>query len=344
LALAALALAVRSASASDLDAVVGSLPAYRPQQAVSGTLRTWGHGSPGTDFMGSLVRSWEDGFRQHQPGVRFEHRLYGTASAIGALYTGTGDLAIMGREILPAEISAFQSVRGYPPLGIEVLTGSFDVRNKDFALGVFVHRDNPIARLTLAQVAAVFGCTHGPSPRDARTWGDLGLAGEWADQPIRVYGYAIRRGFGVFFQDAVLGGSRKWNCGMKEFGDDVREADGSLRDAGQQVLDALARDRRGIAYTGMRYRHPETKALALAARNDEPYYEPGKETVLQRRYPLTRVVSAFVDRAPGRALEPRVKEYLRYILSREGQQAVVADEGYLPLTAEVVREQLRKLE
>jgi phosphate transport system substrate-binding protein len=321
----------------------GSLPAYQPQQTVTGTLRLWGHGSPTTDFMGKLVRSWEDGFRKYQPGIQFENRMYGTASAMGALYTGVGDMAIMGREIWPYEVTTFDKIFHYEPLGVDITTGSLDIRNMDFALNVFVHKDNPLARLTMKEVDAVFGSEHRRGPRNMRTWGDLGLAGDWKDQPIHVYGFPVRRGFAIFFQDAALGGSHKWNCDLKEFAD-LKQPDGSLLDGGKQILDALAQDRYGIAYSNLRYGNAQVKPLALATTDGGPFYEATKENLIQRKYPLTRFITTFVNRAPGRPLDPKVKEFLRYILSSEGQQAIVRDGNYLPLSAESVKEQLRKLD
>jgi phosphate transport system substrate-binding protein len=322
---------------------VESLPKYQSGQSVSGALRLWGHGSPDTDFMGKLVTSWEEGFRKHHPRIQFENRMYGTASAIGALYAGAGDLAIMGREIRPFEISAFERVFRYPPLGIDVATGSLDIRNMDFSLNVFVQKDNPLGKLTITQVDAIFGCEHLRGPRNIRTWGELGIRGEWQDKPINVYGFPINRGFAVFFQDAALGGSRKWNGDLKEFGD-LRQPDGTLHDAGLRILEALARDPYGIAYSNLRYINGQVKPLALAATDDGPYYEATKENLIQRKYPLTRFITTFVNRAPGRPLEPKVKEFLRYILSREGQQEVLRDGNYLPLSEEAVQAQLRKLE
>ena len=322
---------------------VESLPMYQSEQSVSGTLRLWGHGSPDTDFMGKLVRSWEERFRKHHPGIQFENRMYGTASAIGALYAGTADLAIMGREIRPFEISAFERAFRYPPLGIDITTGSLDIRNMDFALNVFVHKNNPLGQLTMTQVDAIFGCEHLRGPRNIRTWGDLGLTGEWQDKPINVYGFPINRGFAIFFQDAALGGSRKWNGDLREFGD-VRQPDGTLRDGGLRILEALARDPHGMAYSNVRYMNAQVKPLPLAATDGGPYYEATKETLIQRKYPLTRFITTFVNRAPGRPLDPKVREFLRYILSREGQQEVVRDGNYLPLSEEAVRTQLRKLE
>jgi phosphate transport system substrate-binding protein len=319
------------------------LLSYQPAQTVTGTLRLWGHGSPGTDFIGKLVKSWEDGFRRHHPGIRFDNRMYGTASAMGALYTGGGDLAILGREIWPVEIEAFERVLHYPPLGIDIATGSLDIRNMDFALNVFVHQDNPLAQLTLAQVDAVFGSEHRRGTRNIRTWGEFGLNGEWIDQPIRVYGFPVRRGFAIFFQDAALGGSHRWNCDLKEF-PDIMKPDGSLLDGGQQILDALAQDRYGIAYSNLRYANPQVKPLALAAKDGGPYYAATKETLIERQYPLTRFITTFINRAPGQSVDPKVKEFLRYILSKEGQQEIVRDGNYLPLSEAAARAQLKKLE
>jgi phosphate transport system substrate-binding protein len=176
-------------------------PRYRPGQPVQGTLRIWGHGSYGNrvDFIERLVRNWEGGFRQFHPQVRLDIRLYGTASAIGALYTGTGDLALMGREIWGNETVGFREVRGYDPTGVDVVTGSFDVRNRGYALVVFVHRSNPLRGLNLTDLARIFAASPPAGQQRARLWGDVGLGGEWAARPINVYGLPIARGFAEYF-------------------------------------------------------------------------------------------------------------------------------------------------
>jgi phosphate transport system substrate-binding protein len=338
LTLAAVGLALVAAGAQER----GAAEAYYPEQQVSGVLRLWGHGSPETDFMGKLVRAWQEGFRRYQAGIEFDNRMYGTASAIGALYADAGDVAILGREVRPFELSTFERVKGYPPLGIDIATGSLDVRNFDFALVVFVHKDNPISRLTLAELDAIFGCEHRRGTRNFRTWSALGLTGAWADRPIHAYGSRISGGFAVFFQDAVLQGSGRWNAELKEFFD-VRLADGSLIDSGQQVLDAIGNDRDGIGVSSLHYTNPRVKPLALAFDEASHAYEATRETLVERTYPLTRVIPAFINRVPGKPVDPRVKEFLRYILSREGQQDIVRDGRYLPLSAAAVREQLSKL-
>jgi phosphate transport system substrate-binding protein len=195
----------------------------------------------------------------------------------------------------------------------------------------------------LTQVDAIFGNEHRRGPKNIRTWGELGLTGEWKDKPIHVYGFSTSRGFAVFFQSAVLNDSHKWNCELKEFAD-VRQPDGKLLDGGQRILDALKNDPYGIAYSNLRYMNPQVKPLALAAVDGGTYYEATKENLIQRNYPLTRFITTFINRAPGKPVDPKVKEFLRYILSRDGQEAIVRDGKYLPLSEDSIREQLRKLD
>jgi len=318
------------------------LPTYQPEQSVTGTIRIWGHGAEGKDFIRTLVLNWEAGFQKYQPGVQFDNQLMGTASAIGALYTGTGDLALLGREIWPDEIEAFQEVFHHPPLGIEITTGSYATRNKDFALIVYVHKDNPLSRMTLSQVESIFGC-HSDEAGNVRNWGQLGLSGDWAGKPIQTYGFEISRGFGFYMEQAVFHGSSKWNRDMVEFGD-RRLPNGKLLDAGKRILDALANDPSGVAYSSALYANDRVKPIALAVRGTGPYVQPSLETVQNRSYPLTRVIPMFLNRKPGQPVDAKVKEFLRYILSQEGQNAVAQDRGYLPLTREVVRDQLEKLQ
>lgn len=318
-------------------------PPYVAQpQHLAGTIRIWGHGAYGgrQDFIETLTRSWEAGFRKHYPEVQFETRLTGTAAAIGALYTGIGDLALMGREIWPNEMAAFDEVYHYPPTGVDVVTGSFDVRNHGYAIVIFVHKDNPIRQLTLAQLDAVFSAGHRRSGTAARTWGDLGLGGAWKDKPIHPYGLSISRGFAEYIEDAVFDSSRLWNPEMREFADQAGGPDG-----GQKLLDALAEDPQGIGYAGLLYHNPGVRPVALAVRAEGPYVEPTRDSVLDHSYPLTRKISMVLNRAPGQPVDPKLREFLRYVLSREGQEAVIRDGGgYLPMLAPLASAELEKLE
>ncbi|MDE2262310.1 MAG: hypothetical protein KGL45_07295 [Gammaproteobacteria bacterium] len=320
-------------------------PPYHPQQTVSGTIRIWGHGAYDRkrDFIGALVSAWERGFQQYEPGVRFENHLVGTAAAIGSLYTGRGDLALMGREIWPPETAAFEEVFGYPPTGVDVVTGSFDVRNRDYALVVFVHKGNPIKGLTLAQLRVLFAPPENAGEHPVHTWGDLGLTGSWRDRPVHLYGLPISRGFARFFEQRVFDGRVLWRPSLREFAD-LEGSKGGATDGGQRMLDAMAGDPDGIGYAGLLYHNSEVRPVALAARAGAAYIEPTRDSVMDHSYPLTRMVTMYFNRPPGEPADPKLREFLRYVLSRQGQQAVLRDgRGYLPILAPSAARDLDKL-
>jgi phosphate transport system substrate-binding protein len=344
LAVSAMSCATAPAADSGVEAAVAaSLPRYDPQHQVAGVIRIWGHGHIKLPWMKPLVMAWEKGFQRYHPGISVDYQMHGTSSGIPALFTGIGDIAILGEEILPDAAAAFEKVRHYPPLGIEVATGSLDVRNFDYAQMFFVHKDNPLAKMTLAELDAIFGEEHRRGAKNLRTWGELGLGGEWAGQAITPYGWKIDDSFGAYIQEAVLGGSHRWNCALREYAH-IYRIDGTIYDHGQQILDALAKDRYGIAVSNARYSGPDVKPLAIAANAGGPYVPASKRSLIERSYPLARTIPAVVDRAPGAPLDPKVREFLRYVLSREGQEAIVHDGRYLPLSAEYAAEQRRKLQ
>lgn len=301
-------------------------------------IRIWGHGALGHDYIESLVLKWEAGFHKTHPEVKFANELHGTASALGSLYTGTGEIAIMGREIWPVEVEAFEDVHHYAPLGIDIVTGSLDIRNKDFALVVFVHRDNPLAHLSLAQIARLFGAEQKPPA----TWGELGLTGEWATRPIHLYGFEIHRGFGYYLEQRVMNGSSKWNPALVELGD-VKRPDGSLLDAGQRIVDAIGADPDAIGYSSLLYKNAEIRPLPIGPAGG-PFLLPTHETIANHTYPLTRSITAYIDRAPGKPADPRVEAFLRYVLSPEGQEAVSEDGGYTALPPALAKEEAAKLD
>jgi phosphate transport system substrate-binding protein len=319
---------------------------YQSRQAVSGVIRIWGHGSydPSQDFIEALVRVWEEGFRKQQPEVRFENHLNGTAAAIGALYAGVGDLALMGREIWPPEVGAFKEVFGYEPTGLNVVTGSYDVRNRGYAIVVFVHKDNPLSGLTLRQLDGIYGMDRRRGGPAIRTWGDLGLTGEWRDKRINLYGLPIARGFAEYFEQTVFLGGHKWRAALREFGDEPGSK-GGVTDGGQKMLDAMAMDRYGIGYAGLLYHNAKVKPLALAANDHDPFVAPTKDSVLDHSYPLTRMISMYLNKVPGKPADRKLAEFLRYVLSREGQEAVLREgRGYLPMLAPFARTEVKKLE
>ena len=324
-----------------------ALPEYQPGHKISGVIRTWG--SP---HMGGMLRRWQAGFQRHHPGVSFDDNLKSTAMAMSGLSEWTADLALMGRQIYTFEYYGVYRRSLMLPVEIEVATGSLDVPSKSFAVSVFVHKDNPLSRLTLAQLDGIFGAqreggwqgmkwnrdvARGPG-KNIRTWGQLGLTGEWADKPIRLYGPpGLYPGGYSFFQRRVLGGADTWAEDLMEY------ADRKL------MMETLSKDPYGIAYTGLCYQTPQTKVLALAENSAGPYVTPTRETVARRTYPLARPVYLyFAPDTPGGepadpAVDPKVEEFLRYILSREGQRDVAAEGDYLPLTPQVLRQQLEQL-
>ena len=199
----ALALVLTSTSVRAQESAV-----YHPETQVSGTIRSWGSAQ-----MTELMRLWERGFQRHQPAVRFEDKLTGTVSGMGGLYSGVIDLSLMGREIWPTEALAYEQVTGRAPEGVQVAIGSFDVPTKADALMVFVHRDNPVTRLSFDQLRKVFGCNSGENGC-APTWREMGLTGSWADEPIHLYAYKFDNAAAIFFKNTVLQNS-EWRCGVK---------------------------------------------------------------------------------------------------------------------------------
>lgn len=323
--------------------LVATLPPYVPQTQVSGVIRIWGHGNPRLPWMRHLIRLWAQGFRRFQPRVRLQYRMYGTSSGVPALFTGIGDIAILGEEVLPEEVRAFERVKGYQPLIVQVMTGSLDVRNFDYAQQFFVHRGNPLTHLTLEQLDGIFGAQHRRGEVNIRTWGQLGLRGAWAHEPITPYGWALDDSFAIYLEQYLLDGSHEWNCALRQYRH-IYLPDGRIYDHGQQILDALARDRYGIAVSNSRYASAEVKPLAIGSSAAGPFYQATPRTLIEHLYPLTRTLPAVVDRPPGKRLDPKVREFLRYLLSRDGQRAVNEDGRYLPLSPRLLANQLRKLE
>ena len=314
------------------------LPSYVPETHVSGVIRNFGN-----NYIPELMNRWEVGFRRFQPGVRFETTLPGSEAAMAGLYGGIADLAFIGREAYDAETRAFIETRGYPPLGIEISSGSFMTPHKTFALMVFVHKDNPLAKMTIPELARIFGCPPKPPGKPVETWGDLGLEGVWKHRAIHVYGYSPTTGMARYFQRTVLGNSGRWSDRLIDF-DNGHQANGEVINAGHYILEALAKDPAGIAFANFLYAVPGVKAIALANGTNAESILPTRDNVFHRKYPLTRFTTVFLDKAPGKPINPAVREFLRYILSRDGMEAVVADGAYVPLNADQIVIEREKLE
>jgi phosphate transport system substrate-binding protein len=356
---AALMIAPASQAQAQGDFRLDGLPHYEAEHTVSGTIRNFGFG------LGGVLALWEEGFRKLHPGVRFADHLPTSDAAIPALVTGVADLAPDGGEATLTETLSFFETYGYQPTDITVATGAFDVEGRSNGIVVFVNAANPLTRLTLQQLDGIFGAERSAGMRgfqwtpsdgrgaqeDIRTWGPLGLKGEWADKPIQTYGHAPS-GTTRFFQWKVMKNGDKWNPNYREYVESgskmIADEDRAEQRMGLQHMlrDELAHDRYGIAWTVM----PQAKGvagikpIALAARAGGPYIAASTASFQDRSYPLARNIYVYLNRAPGRPLDPQLKEFLRYALSREGQEAVVRNGGYLPLTRQVAGEQRAKLE
>ena len=333
------------------DAVkLDDLPRYALREKVSGTIRIWGSDL----FGGPVLRDGlEEGFRKFHPDARFELNLKGPAMATVGLLTGEADIAPTRRLTWDA-LLAFQRIHNHDPLVIRAMTGW--AVNSPFV--IVVHKDNPIAHLTMKQLDGIFGAerdggwigtswhpelARGPDG-NIRTWGDLGLDGEWKDKPIHVRGYGLRYLFAPRFSDDVLSASDKWNETLKQYVN-FATPEGKLKSADQQMAEAVGNDRYGIAY----YAHgrgadPNVKVLAIAPRDGAAFVAPSVESVRDHSYPLVDSMYVYVNREPGKPLEPKVREFLRFLLSREAQEIVARDTTMLPLTAALVREELKKLD
>lgn len=351
------ALLATAAIAADFD--LSGLLAYVPQQSVSGVIRNYGFG------FGGLFKLWEPGFQKYHPGVTFNDTFPTSDAAFPALVTGVTDLAPDGGEPAITELLSFYEVNGYHATDVIAASGTYDVEGKSPGIVVYVHPDNPLTKLTLQQLDGIFGAerngalrgfkwdlkaARGPE-QDIRTWGQLGLTGEWANKPIHTYGHAPS-GTTRFFQLRVLHNSDKWNpnyrgyveTGSKMIDDDDKAAQ---RGGVQHMLrEELMQDKYGIAWTivPQASQVPGLKPIALAVKAGGPYVVPSKASFQDRTYPLVRNLYFYLNRKPGIAVDPKLKEFLRYVLSREGQEAIVANGNYLPLPAATVREQLAKLE
>ncbi len=299
-----------------------ALPAYRPEGALAGTIR-----SLGSDGMKSLMDRWMDEFGTLHPGIhrgeRWEH--LGTLNGYHALLLGQTDLAPMGRELWPQERKAYKAATGVAaPLEIRVARGGYNTPQRTTAQAIFVHASNPIGQISITQLAGIFD--ERPS---ITNWGQLGLTGTWASQPIHLYMPPPVSPNVMSMQISVLSG-RNWNAAAKA---------GSVA----ETAAALASDSNGIGFGGFEEGGAALKTLAIAATDGAPAITASYQTVSVGRYPLTRYLYIRLNRQPGTPLPPQVRGFLRYILSREGQSAIPTS-GYFPLTAREAAEELAKLD
>lgn len=308
-------------------AAAGSI-APPPHAPPPGVVRVWGNAQ-----IGPLVRHWAEGFARLHPGIRVEAHMAGSDVGMAGLYTGQADIALLGRKATGSELQAFEWVFLYKPVVLQIMTGSLDRAGLSPALAVMVHKDNPLQAVSMAQLATIFGHTSDDSI-GVRTWGQLGLRGEWASRAIHAYGPMAESGTGKFFRTVVLADSNRMNWeNFVEFEDPVSAC--AVDDSGARIATALASDPQGIALGNLQFQHPMVRVLAVSDGQAEAQL-PTRKNLIERRYPLTREVLAYVH--PD--IDPQVKGFLDYVLSPAGQAVVQEEGGYLPLSERLRQEQL----
>jgi phosphate transport system substrate-binding protein len=296
--------------------VDSGIPPYQKVSGVSGSLS-----SIGSDTMNNMMTFWAEAYRKMYPNVKIQVEGKGSTTAVPALINGTAQFGPMSREMRGAEMDQFEARHGYKPTQLRT---SYD------ALAVYVNKDNPIEKLTLAQVEAVFSKTRRRGYKeDIKTWGQLGLTGDWAGRPISLYGRNAASGtYGFFKEFALKNGDYKTT---------VKEQPGSA-----SVVQGITEDRYGIGYSGIGYKTSGVKAVPLAELPTGTFSDGKYEDVKAGKYPLSRFLFIYVNKAPGKPLDPLVAEFVKLIFSREGQQEVVKD-GYMPLSAAQVQAELAKI-
>ncbi len=309
-----LALALPATAAVKVDP---ALPDYRQVPGIAGNLS-----SVGSDTLANLMTLWAEEFKRVYPSVNIQIQAAGSSTAPPALTEGTANLGPMSRKMKAREIAAFERKHGYKPTPIRVAVD---------ALAVFVHKDNPIQCLTIPQVDAVFSSTRKCGyPHDITRWGQLGLGGAWKHRDIQLFGRnSVSGTYGYFKKHALCKG---------DFKPTVNEQPGSA-----SVVQSVGATLNAIGYSGIGYRTSGVRAVPLARKKGAPCVAATPENALSGRYPLARFLYIYVNKAPNRPLPPLEREFIKLVLSKQGQRVVVKD-GYIPLPARVARKELAKIE
>ncbi|HEY6546414.1 MAG TPA: PstS family phosphate ABC transporter substrate-binding protein [Vicinamibacteria bacterium] len=295
-------------------------PARAASQKTSGV--SGNINSVGSDTMNNMMTLWAEAFLKMYPNVKVQVEGKGSSTAPPSLIAGTAQFGPMSRAMRATEVDQFEAKYGYKPTQLRT---SYD------ALAVYVNKDNPLDKLTLAQVDAAFSKTRRRGyKQNVTTWGQLGLTGDWANRPVSLYGRNSASGTYGFFKEHSLGNG--------DFKDSVKEQPGSA-----SVVQGVTEDRFGMGYSGIGYKTSGVKVVALANKEGEPFSAGSYEDVKSGKYPLNRFLYIYINRAPGKPLDPLVREYAKFIFSKEGQEVVLKD-GYLPLPAEIAKQELAKLE
>jgi phosphate transport system substrate-binding protein len=293
------------------------LQEYQRISGVSGNLS-----SAGSDTLANLMTLWTESFKREYPNVNIQVQAAGSSTAPPALTEGTANFGPMSRLMKDKEIEAFEARFGYKPTAVRVAID---------ALAVYVHKDNPIQSLSISQVDAIFSVTRRcGGAADLDRWGALGLSENWENRPLQLYGRnSVSGTYGYFKKVALCSG---------DFKNNVNEQPGSA-----SVVQAVASSLNGIGYSGIGYITSGVKAVALAEEDGAEPIAATTENALRGDYPLARFLYIYINKRPGRALSPLDAEFLKLVLSRQGQE-IVAKDGYIPVSSRVAQRELAKLQ
>src|SRR3954470_6319522 len=278
-----------------------SLPDYKPASGISGKLS-----SIGSDTLNNLMTYWAEEFKKIYPNVSIEIEGKGSSTAPPALIAGTSQLGPMSRKMKAEEIDAFEKKYGYKPRSVGVAID---------ALAVYVNKDNPIKSLTLQQADSIFSATRKRGGQNTTTWGQLGLTGEWASKPISLYGRNSASGTYGFFKEHVLQNG--------DYKGSVKEQPGSA-----SVVQGVEKELGGVGYSGIGYKTSGVRAVPLSDRGAP--IEATQENAESFKYPIARFLYIYINVSPSGGPDPLVKEFMRFVLSKQGQQ-ITAKDGYFPL-------------
>ncbi len=297
--------------------VDSSIASYKKSsKAVSGTIK-----SVGSDTMNELMALWAEHFKKQYPNVQIEAEGKGSATAPPALIAGTAMFGPMSREMKSkGEEDEFEKKFGYKPTSFRT---SIDM------LAIYVHKDNPLKGLTLAQADAIFSKNRNRGgAKELVTWGDLGLEGEWKDKPISLYGRNAASGTYGYFKEHVLS--------KGDYKDTVKEQPGS-----SAVVQSVAGDKFAMGYSGIGYKTSDVRAVALASEGTK-YIEAEAANAYSGDYPLSRYLFIYINKKPGTELDPLRAEFIKFMISHEGQSDVL-EAGYLPLPGKIAEKTLTSL-
>ena len=289
---------------------------YKKASGVSGNLS-----SVGSDTLANLMTLWAEEFKREYPNVNIQIQAAGSSTAPPALTESTSNMGPMSRKMKDKEIQSFEKKFGYKPTAIPVAID---------ALAVYVHKDNPIKGMTIAEVDAVFSSTRKcGADKDVSSWGDLGMSGAWSNRKVQIYGRnSVSGTYGYFKSKGLCKGDYK---------NTVNEQPGSA-----SVVQSVSSSLNGIGYSGIGYKTSGVKAVALSKKTGQPFVEAVPENAVNNTYPLARFLYVYVNKAPNKPLPPMEREFIKMVLSKAGQQVVIKD-GYIPLPAKVAEKTLKSL-